>query len=54
VIECHDSGVIVYGLDDRGSIPGRGSDFSGRTVSRPSLEPTLLPICGIRLRFPWG
>jgi hypothetical protein len=36
---------LGYGLDGRGSIPGRGSDgiFLFTTASRPALGPTQLP-----------
>jgi hypothetical protein len=36
--------AMGYGLDGRGSIPGRGRDFLYSTASRPSLEPTQPPI----------
>jgi hypothetical protein len=37
--------VSDYGLDDRGSIPGRGKGFfSLASVSRPALGPTQPPV----------
>jgi hypothetical protein len=38
--------AIGYGVDDRGSFPGEGSDgfFLSATASRPTLGPTQLPI----------
>jgi hypothetical protein len=36
--------VSDYGLDDRGSIPGRGKGFPLASVSRPALGPTQPPV----------
>jgi hypothetical protein len=33
-----------YGLDDRGSIPGRGNGLFHRHVFRPALRPTQPPV----------
>jgi hypothetical protein len=42
-VRSRDSSVSIvtrYGLDDQGSIPGRGRDFSSSIASRPALRPT--------------
>jgi hypothetical protein len=36
--------VSDYGLDDRGSIPGRDRIFPLASVSRPALRPTEPPV----------
>jgi len=38
------SPVADYGLEDEGSIPGRGTDLFLRYTSRPALGPTQSPM----------
>jgi hypothetical protein len=57
IIEGQDSSVGIetgYGLDDRGSIPGRGEVILSSTASRPALGPTQPPIQWVTEALPLG